>query len=143
MTGHPDDDAGVVAWDFGGTLGHRRNGTWAECPLEIGNRQQPDRAFTHAGVYDALATGFPWHHHDRPHPHLADPDTWWAHVTGIVAQALRGLGMPREAAAAAAHATRAACTDPACTPDRGGTGSTHRPRLAATWCAPTTSPNSR
>ncbi|MFB8241666.1 HAD family hydrolase [Kitasatospora purpeofusca] len=103
--------AGTVLWDFDGTLGHRRHGTWADCLLEILDRHQLDHTWQFTDLYDALATGFPWQHADRPHPHLGDPDRWWKHITAVVHRALTGLGMDPDTAAAAAHATRGAYTD--------------------------------
>ncbi|MEE1823883.1 HAD hydrolase-like protein [Streptomyces sp. BE20] len=103
--------AGTVLWDFDGTLGHRRHGTWAECLLEILDRQQPDHSWQFTDLFDALGTGFPWHNSDQPHPHLADADRWWAHITTVIRDALTRLGMDPEMAAAAAHATRATYID--------------------------------
>ncbi|MEV0536756.1 HAD-IA family hydrolase [Kitasatospora sp. NPDC050463] len=103
--------AGTVLWDFDGTLGHRRHGTWADCLLEVLDRHHPDHAWKFSDLYDALATGFPWHHADKPHPQLADPDQWWAHTTTVIHRALTGLGIDHDTAAAAAHATRGAYTD--------------------------------
>ncbi|MFE4972664.1 HAD family hydrolase [Kitasatospora sp. NPDC056651] len=100
---------GTVLWDFDGTLGHRRHGTWAECLLEILDRHQHDHPWQFTDLFDALATGSPWHHSD--HPHLADADRWWAHITTVIRDALTGLGMDPETAAGAAHATRATYTD--------------------------------
>ncbi|MFD4479856.1 HAD family hydrolase [Streptomyces sp. NPDC058471] len=100
-------------WDFDGTLGHRRHGTWAECVLEVLDRQQPDHHWSFAEVFEALSTGFPWHASDTPHPHLADADRWWAHVTDVITKALTSLSMSAEDASTAAHSVRAAYTDPA------------------------------
>lgn len=101
----------VVLWDFDGTLGHRRHGTWAECLLEILDRQQPGHSWTFDEIFKALATGFPWHDCDTPHPHLTPPARWWAHITDVITTALTGLHMPGNAAATAAQAVRATYTD--------------------------------
>lgn len=101
----------TAIWDFDGTLGHRRYGTWAECLLEVLDIQEPGHRWAFPQMFEALATGFPWHTAQEPHPHLSDPDTWWEHITSVVAQALTRLGIARPQAVAAA--TRAAYTDPA------------------------------
>lgn len=103
--------AKIAVWDFDGTLGHRRFGTWAECLLEVLDIQQPGHGWAFPEMFGALATGFPWHAAQDPHPHLNDPDDWWDHITTVVTGALTRLGIPRPQAAAAA--TRAAYTDPA------------------------------
>ncbi|MEU2874044.1 HAD family hydrolase [Streptomyces olivoreticuli] len=103
----------MVVWDFDGTLGHRRHGTWAECLLEILDRQQPGHPFTRGQLFAALATGFPWHDHQRPHPHLANSDSWWNHIAVVVTQALVALGAPLRPAESIAHETRTAYSDPA------------------------------
>ncbi|MCC2275468.1 HAD family hydrolase [Streptomyces sp. ET3-23] len=103
----------IAIWDFDGTLGHRRYGTWAECLLEILDVQQPGHPWSFPDVFDALATGFPWHTADEPHPHLSDPDAWWDHVTAVITTALTRLGIAASQSEAAAKATRATYTDPA------------------------------
>ncbi|MGI5337693.1 HAD family hydrolase [Streptomyces sp. CA-181903] len=103
----------MVVWDFDGTLGHRRHGTWAECLLEILDHQQPGRPFTRDQLYTALTSGFPWHDHLRPHPHLADPDRWWNHITGVITRALTGLGAPLRTAQSIAGQARSTYSDPA------------------------------
>ncbi|AJT62438.3 hypothetical protein T261_0749 [Streptomyces lydicus] len=105
--------APVAIWDFDGTLGHRRHGTWAECLLEVLDAQEPGHPWTRDQLFDVLAVGFPWHAAERPHPHLHDPDTWWGHITTVVRTALTRLGISPKAATTAAEATRAAYTDPA------------------------------
>lgn len=100
----------IAIWDFDGTLGHRRYGTWAECLLEVLDVQQPGHRWALPEMFEVLATGFPWNAPEAPHPHLSDPDAWWGHITNVVAQALTRLGVSDPAAVAAA--TRAAYTDP-------------------------------
>ncbi|MFF8917438.1 HAD family hydrolase [Streptomyces sp. NPDC015032] len=99
----------IAIWDFDGTLGHRRHGTWAECLLEVLDIQQPGHGWAFPEMFEALATGFPWHAAQDPHPHLNDPDAWWDHITAVVTGALTRLGTAHPQAAAAA--TRAAYTD--------------------------------
>ncbi|MCX4681508.1 HAD family hydrolase [Streptomyces sp. NBC_01433] len=103
--------AKTAIWDFDGTLGHRRYGTWAECLLEVLDAQEPGHRWAFPQMFEALATGFPWHAAQEPHPHLNDPDAWWDHITSVVAQALTRLGISRPQAVAAG--IRAAYTDPA------------------------------
>ncbi|WP_338673880.1 HAD family hydrolase [Streptomyces sp. SCSIO 30461] len=102
--------AKIAIWDFDGTLGHRRHGTWAESLLEVLDVQEPGHPWSFPEMFDALATGFPWHAAHAPHPHLCDPDAWWDHITAVITKALTRLGISRPYAAAAA--TRAAYTDP-------------------------------
>ncbi|WP_182606079.1 HAD family hydrolase [Streptomyces alkaliphilus] len=101
----------VAIWDFDGTLGHRRRGTWAECLLEVLDLQQPGHDRTFPEMFEALATGFPWHAAHDPHTHLNAPDAWWDHITSVITKALTRLGLDRPRAAA--EATRAAYTDSA------------------------------
>ncbi|MFG2836004.1 HAD family hydrolase [Streptomyces zaomyceticus] len=103
--------AKVAIWDFDGTLGHRRRGTWAECLLEVLDIQQPGHGWTFPEMFEALATGFPWHAAHAPHAHLNDPNAWWDHITAVITTALTRLGIDRPQAAA--EATRAAYTDSA------------------------------
>ncbi|MDV9194652.1 HAD family hydrolase [Streptomyces sp. Wh19] len=102
--------AKTAIWDFDGTLGHRRYGTWAECLLEVMDVQEPGHRWAFPEMFEALATGFPWLAAQEPHPHLSNSDTWWNHITSVVAEALTRLGISRPQAVAAA--TRAAYTDP-------------------------------
>ncbi|MBC2879329.1 MULTISPECIES: HAD family hydrolase [Streptomyces] len=108
MSGRP-----TAVWGFDGTLGHRRQGTWAECLLEVLDRQHPGHPFSQPQLFTALRSGFPWHDHHRPHPHLNTADRWWNHVTNVISSALRGLGLQAGTAAAVAHHTRDVYTDPA------------------------------
>ncbi len=101
----------TAIWDFDGTLGHRRHGTWAECLLEVLDVQEPGHRWAFPEMFTALATGFPWNAHQEPHPQLSDPDVWWDHITRVVSKALTRLGISHPAAVAAA--TRDAYTDPA------------------------------
>ena len=102
----------VILWDFDGTLAHRRHGTWAECVLDLLDIHEPDHRLSFTTVFDALATGFPWHTPDRPHPHLADPREWWASVTAVIEAALAAIGLHRDVAHRVAAEVRTAYTAP-------------------------------
>ncbi len=103
--------AGVVLWDFEGTLAWRP-GLWGTCVLEV----LDERASEHAGTLDQiradLKNGFPWHRPERPHPELSQPEAWWTAITPLLMRAIAGAGIDGEARAAElAGAVRERFTD--------------------------------
>jgi putative hydrolase of the HAD superfamily len=89
----------AVLWDFDGTLAVRP-GHWGECLVEVLDAQEPGHGLTEADLMPFLRTGFPWHEHDRPHPHLSDPDAWWQHIGQVLQLVLTSARVPEARAAA-------------------------------------------
>jgi len=82
----------AVIWDFDGTLG-KRSGRWSDTLVEILDSESPGHGITASSLMPGLSRGFPWHDPDRAHPELADPDTWWDHLLGVLRIALASVGV--------------------------------------------------
>lgn len=90
---------GVVLWDFDGTLAHRHRGQWGACLLEVLSDIEPDHGVTIDDIRPHVRSGFPWHEHADGHPHLSDPEAWWANLRAIVGRTLQALRLDRIEAA--------------------------------------------
>lgn len=84
---------GVVLWDFDGTLAWRP-GLWSGCVIEILDEHEPGHGGTVELVRERMRGVFPWHRHDEPHPHLADPDAWWASLRPGLTDAIVSCEVP-------------------------------------------------
>lgn len=109
-SGHDPDDAGVLLWDFDGTLGERP-GKWSAAVLDAISEELPAHGCTMAMVSEVLSAGFPWHVPEVAHPELAGPEAWWEHVTGVLASAIARLGIAPDSARCIAGRVRAHYTD--------------------------------
>ncbi|HEY3982024.1 MAG TPA: HAD family hydrolase [Streptosporangiaceae bacterium] len=88
----------AVLWDFDGTLA-TRPGHWGACLVEVLDAREPGHGLTRGDLAPFLHTGFPWHDHDQPHPHLSDPDAWWQHIGHTLLGVLTSAKVPAVRAA--------------------------------------------
>jgi putative hydrolase of the HAD superfamily len=88
----------AVLWDFDGTLAVRP-GHWGGCLVEVLDAREPGHGLTRADLAPFLGNGFPWHEHDRPHPHLSEPDAWWQHIGQVLLAVLTSAKLPETRAA--------------------------------------------
>jgi putative hydrolase of the HAD superfamily len=102
----------VIFWDFDATLGERP-GHWRGAVRDALTEVLGEHDFSPEQINAELTRGFPWHEPDIPHPQLSDPDDWWAHLAGVLAGAVRRLGVPAGPATEAASRVRRNFTDPA------------------------------
>lgn len=112
---------GTVLWDFDGTLGLRaasvhgvRGALWAPCLVEVLDAHEPDHDIDTETIRPHLRDGFPWHRPDEPHPHLCDPDAWWAHVNQFFARAFEAVGIDSVRARCLAVHVRPHYVNPSC-----------------------------
>lgn len=102
----------AIVWDFDGTLAYRP-GKWGSALMAAlqeapgGAEVDIDRLKPHLG------TGFPWHHPERPHPELSEPEAWWRHVEGVLSRALGAAGYDPSAAGDIARVAGRKFKDPA------------------------------
>jgi putative hydrolase of the HAD superfamily len=86
---------------------------WSACLLEcLAEAAGEPAELTAMDLRPHLRTGFPWHEHELPHGHLADPDAWWASLQVVLRNALIAAGVRAELAQAAAGLVRHRFTDP-------------------------------
>jgi putative hydrolase of the HAD superfamily len=83
---------GALLWDFDGTLA-RRPGMWRGCLLQVLDADDPEHGVPEDVLGDGLRDGFPWHRPDQPHPHLNEPDSWWADIEELMARSYRSAGI--------------------------------------------------
>jgi putative hydrolase of the HAD superfamily len=101
----------VILWDFDGTLA-QRPGMWGlELAAAIAE-VLPGQPADPAPLRPYLSHGFPWHQPEVPHPELNDPEAWWAHITGVLADGLIAAGYEPGAAREIALASRPKFLDP-------------------------------
>lgn len=103
--------AGVVMWDFDGTLAFRE-GMWRGCLIEALDVVRPGHSIGMDDVRPWLRDGFPWHRPGEGHPHLDTAEAWWQSLTPLFEEAYRRAGVSARAAAAAAALVRRHYTDP-------------------------------
>jgi putative hydrolase of the HAD superfamily len=61
--------------------------------------REPGHGLAEADLLPFLRSGFPWHEHDVPHPHLSEPDAWWQHITRVLESVLTSARIPAPRAA--------------------------------------------
>lgn len=96
---------GPVAWDFDGTLASRRGG-WSGAVVAAIEREDPGASVSIEDIRPHLATGFPWHRPDDPHPETTDSETWWAQLQPVLQSAIAAQGYDRRVAAVIARSVR-------------------------------------
>ncbi len=101
----------LVMWDFDGTLAFRE-GLWSSALMAALDQLCPGHSVLRDDLRPSLRDGFLWHYPERPHPHLNDPEAWWAETEAHMARAFGTVGHGERAAELAA-AARVAVTDPA------------------------------
>jgi putative hydrolase of the HAD superfamily len=86
------NDAGVILWDFDGTLAERP-GMWGGCMLEVLDEHEPSHDIAPGSFIPFLRDGFPWHRPQLPHPELSTTETWWERVEPLLASGYEGVGI--------------------------------------------------
>jgi putative hydrolase of the HAD superfamily len=104
-------DREVILWDFDGTLVWSY-GLWRSALMQALDEQLASHGVTPDDLRPHLRDGFPWHHPERPHPELCDPEAWWAALEGLFVRILATVGVPEEARASLARRARLAAIDP-------------------------------
>lgn len=102
----------VIFWDFDGTLATRA-GMWSGALVEALMLHDPACPVTRAQLAPFLRAGFPWHTPDLPHLDRCTPDTWWAHLQGVLCAAYEAVGLSAATAAVLAQRARECYLDPA------------------------------
>ena len=87
--------ARAILWDFDGTLA-TRPGLWSSCVIEVLDLHNPGHGVSRADAARFLESGFPWHHWEKVHDQLCDPDAWWDPVLAMIANAMLGAGVTLE-----------------------------------------------
>ncbi|MCL2515513.1 MAG: HAD family hydrolase [Microbacteriaceae bacterium] len=106
--------AGIVLFDFDGTLARRPWISFGRIMLDVVRRYDPATAVTASDLWEGLEDGFPWHHPDEPHPELnGDPDAWWERLDHVLLMACIYAGVDAEVAREAVAAVRPRFSDPA------------------------------
>jgi putative hydrolase of the HAD superfamily len=85
------DAAGVLWWDFDGTLVSRPD-MWAEVALRLLDRHAPGHDVSAETMSRLVASGMPWHRADHAHPDLSTPSAWWDAVNRRYVEVFEGLG---------------------------------------------------
>lgn len=104
--------AGVVLWDFDGTLAFSKP-LWSRAARLALDRHAPGHGADVDRLRELLRSGFLWHAPEIAHPELNEPESWWAHMADVFAGYFTTLGVPREAALNAARDIKDVVLDPA------------------------------
>ncbi|GAA4172667.1 HAD-IA family hydrolase [Gryllotalpicola koreensis] len=106
--------AGIVLFDFDGTLARRPWISFGRILLDAIRKEQPDTVVTASDLWAGLEDGFPWHHPDQAHPELnGDPDGWWQRLEQVLLMSCVYAGVDAELAQAAVAQVRPRFSDPA------------------------------
>lgn len=106
--------AGIVLFDFDGTLARRPWISFGRILLDAIRAEQPDTVVTTSELWAGLEDGFPWHHPDRPHPELnGDADAWWERLEQVLLMACVYAGVDAQLAGRAVAQVRPRFSDPA------------------------------
>ena len=108
-----DSTAGVLIWDFDGTLAERPD-RWCGAVDDALTQVAGPHSFSRAEIRKALQRAYPWHEPEVAHPELATADDWWERLAAVLASRLGQLGVQPEVAMLAAAGVRAQY----CRPDR-------------------------
>jgi putative hydrolase of the HAD superfamily len=105
--------AGIVLFDFDGTLARRPWISFGRILLDAIKKVQPDTVVTASDLWAGLEDGFPWHHPDRAHPELnGDADAWWQRLEQVLLMACLYAGVDIDIARDAVAAVRPRFSDP-------------------------------
>jgi putative hydrolase of the HAD superfamily len=99
------NDAGVILWDFDGTLAEHP-GMWGGCMLEVLDEHEPNHGIAPGSFRPFLAEGFPWHTPHLAHPELGTTEAWWERVEPLLANGYAGVGISDERATTLARLAR-------------------------------------
>jgi putative hydrolase of the HAD superfamily len=103
--------AGLVIFDFDGTLAHRP-GLWSQCLADALQSVWPSGTVRADQLRPYLRDGFPWHRPERSHPELSDPDAWWDQLRPVLETAFSGVRLPGDLFDEAVRETRRRYCDP-------------------------------
>ncbi len=81
-----------VIWDFDGTLAYREGG-WSGACVDVIKRSDTAVDVGIADIRPSLATGFPWHTPDEPHPAVTDATAWWERLYPVLERAMTEAGV--------------------------------------------------
>lgn len=100
--------AGVVFWDFDGTLGFGPHGpsSWRPCLIEALDELHPGHGVTTADLSRFTKNRYPWSNPDVAHTHLASAVQWWSRLEAVFQEAFEGVGYAATSAVLAAKAAR-------------------------------------
>ncbi len=104
-------NAGVVLWDFDGTLAWRR-GRWSGCLVEALDKVLPGHGHVPSAIAAGLQKGFPWHDPGQPHPGLDTDHAWWRALSPVLSAAYQQAGVDAVTAAAAVEQVPGVYVDP-------------------------------
>lgn len=101
-------EAGVVLWDFDGTLGYGPHGpsSWRPCLIEALDEMHPGHGVTTADLSPFTKGHYPWNHPDVAHTHITTADQWWAEMEAVFRDAFVGVGYAATSAELAKKAGR-------------------------------------
>jgi len=108
-----DSAAGVLIWDFDGTLAerpHRWSGAVDDALTEVAGAHGLSRAEIRMILQDA----YPWHEPEVAHPELVTAEDWWERLAAGLASRLGRLGVRPDIAVLAAARVRAQYCRPDC-----------------------------
>lgn len=92
--------AGVIFWDFDGTLGYGPHGpgSWRFCLIEALDKLHPGHGVTPADIRRFTRNRYPWSNPDVAHTHLVSAAAWWAELEAVFREAFEGVGYAGTAA---------------------------------------------
>jgi putative hydrolase of the HAD superfamily len=101
-----------LIWDFSGTMGYRRGGSWSAVLQEILAREMPGFEVETDRIGAFLQEGFPWHQPEKPHPELSTSEAWWDSLDPIFTRAfMAGTGLDQLTAHRLAKMVRQVCPE--------------------------------
>lgn len=101
----------LLIWDFDDTLAYSE-GKFSGTLLKTLNEHEPEHGISLEVIRPFLSEGFPWHKPEEPHPHLANPEDWWAVLEGIFTNAYISLGVNPMRSSELARLARHSYTSP-------------------------------
>lgn len=105
--------AGIVLFDFDGTLARRPWISFGRILLDVIRAHEPDTVVTASELWAGLEDGFPWHHPEQAHTELnGDPDAWWRRLEQVLLMACIYAGVDAAVAEKAVAAVRPRFSDP-------------------------------
>ena len=85
---------------------------WTASLFEVLQREEPSLEVDIEQLRPYMQRGLPWNEPDRPHPHLSNPNDWWAAFQPLFAEAYSGVGIPALRAKELASHFRGVYTNP-------------------------------
>ena len=85
---------------------------WSQCLVDVLDDVSPGHRIVVGDFRPHLRDGFPWHHPERAHLDLSNPDLWWDNLGPLFRRSFEAVGVPPDLSEVAVARVRPHYCDP-------------------------------